>query len=143
MNSPTANFLLTGGCQCGAVRYEVSEPPLQLYICHCTECRKQSASAFGMSVNVRRDAFHLVSGTLNTWSRPTDSGNRLDCHFCTECGSRIWHERGADTPNITVKAGSLDTPPDLAEAIHIWTVRALKGVSIPADAICKSGEPDD
>jgi hypothetical protein len=143
MSSPTANFPLTGGCQCGAVQYELGEPPLQLYICHCAECRKQSASAFGMSVSVRRGAFHLLSGSLKTWSRPTDAGNRLDCHFCTECGSRIWHENGPDTPNITIKAGSLDDPPDMAEGIHIWTARALKGVNIPADAICKSGEPDD
>jgi len=42
--------VLTGGCQCGAVRYAVAAEPLRLYVCHCRECQKQSGSAFGMSL---------------------------------------------------------------------------------------------
>lgn len=34
---------ITGGCQCGAVRYEITLSPLALYVCHCRECRKQSS----------------------------------------------------------------------------------------------------
>jgi len=51
-----------GGCQCGAIRYELSGEGLELYVCHCKECRKQSASAFGISVivprGVARDTWH-------------------------------------------------------------------------------------
>ena len=46
-----------GGCQCGDVRYEITGDPLALYICHCRECQKQSASAFGMSLEVKRSDF--------------------------------------------------------------------------------------
>ena len=46
---PEAGSVQTGGCQCGAVRYEVTGPPIKLYVCHCTECQRQSGSAFGMS----------------------------------------------------------------------------------------------
>lgn len=53
---------LLGGCQCGAIRYELSQGPLQLYVCHCTECRKQSASAFGVSFIVPQAALHLTQG---------------------------------------------------------------------------------
>ena len=42
----------TGGCQCGAIRYEISSPPVELYVCHCRECQKQSSSAFGISANL-------------------------------------------------------------------------------------------
>ena len=45
-----SEVLLTGGCQCGAVRYAISAAPLRLIACHCRECQKQSASAFGMSL---------------------------------------------------------------------------------------------
>ena len=131
---------LTGGCQCGAVRYEISAPPLSVYVCHCRECRRQSASAFGISVIVSGDAFTLTQGKVRTWRRPTDSGRVLDCMFCVECGSRIRHITPGDN-EISVKGGSLDQPPDLTGAMHIWTSRKLPGVVIPDGATQFPEEP--
>jgi hypothetical protein len=137
---PTPNPPLTGRCQCGAVRYAIAPTPLAVYVCHCRECRRQSASAFGISVEVPRAAFRLTRGAAKVWSRPTDSGRTLDCWFCPECGARLWHEvKGAET--ITVKGGSLDEPVDLRSAIHIWTSRKLPGVLIPEDATQHPEEP--
>jgi len=124
-----------GGCQCGAIRYEVTGPALKLFVCHCTECRKQSASAFGISVFVPRDRFRLTRGTPKFWSRPTDSGNTLDCAFCPDCGSRVWHQRRGDDSTLSIKAGSLDDPVDLRPAVHIWTSRMLPGVVLPDGAV--------
>src|SRR2546430_11670319 len=81
---------LKGGCQCGAVRYEVAGVPLATYVCHCRECRKQSASAFGISVIVRTSDLHLRQGAVASWTRGTDSGGRRQCGVCPECGSRAW-----------------------------------------------------
>jgi hypothetical protein len=122
---------LFGGCQCGAVRYEITASPLAVYICHCRECRKQSASAFGISVRVKRADFTLLSGAPRFWSRPTDSGRVLACAFCPECGSRVWHERAGGGEFLTVKGGSLDEPVDLSAAMHVWVSRKLPGVIIP------------
>ena len=49
---------LTGRCQCGAAAYSVSAVPEAVYVCHCRECQKQSASAFGISVSVAKAQFH-------------------------------------------------------------------------------------
>ena len=133
---------LAGGCQCGAVRYEVAGAPLALYVCHCRECRKQSASAFGISVIVRRADFRVTRGGVNRWSRATDSGGTLQCAFCPGCGSRLWHEAAGATETISVKGGSLDEPVDLRAAVHIWTSRRLPGVVIPETATRFPGEPD-
>jgi hypothetical protein len=133
---------LTGGCQCGAVRYEVTDDPLAVYVCHCRECQKQSASAFGISVQVRRAAFRLTRGAVKTWSRTADSGRTLDCHFCLHCGSRLWHQPASETETINIKGGSLDQPVDLGTAIHIWTSRKLPGVVILDGAIQHSEEPE-
>ncbi len=132
-----------GGCQCGAVRYEVSAEPLALYICHCLECRKQSASAFGMSLEIPRSGLRLVAGAPKVWTRDADSGRRVRCVFCPDCGSRLWHE--GDDPEagfLTVKAGSLDDPVDVSEAIHIWTARKMPGLAIPPGARTFPGEPE-
>lgn len=142
MASASYTNRIAGGCQCGAVRYEVRGSPVSLYVCHCRECQKQSASAFGISVIVKRSDFRVTQGELKVWSRATDSGGTLACSFCPVCGSRVWHEGGGATDTISVKGGSLDEPPDLRSAVQIWTARKLPGVVIPATAKQFPSEPD-
>lgn len=131
---------LTGGCQCGAVRYAITTRPLWLFACHCRECQKQSASAFGISLVVRHDAVTLTRGETQTWSRKADSGRTVHCVFCTTCGTRVWHAReGVDV--VSIKGGSLDAPLDFSQAIYCWTSRRLPGVVIPPDARQFPAEP--
>ena len=133
----------TGGCQCGRVRYESAGESLALYICHCRECQRQSASAFGMSLEAPRAGLRVTRGTPHFWSRATDGGRRIRCAFCPSCGSRLWHEpEDPSREMLTIKAGSLDEPIDATEAIHIWTRRKLPGVAIPDEARQFPGEPD-
>lgn len=133
---------LLGGCQCGGVRYEIRGAPLSRYVCHCRECQKQAASAFGISVIVRGDDLRLTQGEVQSWTRPTASGGMLACFFCPTCGSRLWHARVGDDAAISVKGGSLDQPPDLSAIHHIWTKRKLAGVIIPEGARQFPGEPE-
>ncbi len=134
---------LRGSCQCGACRYELTGQPVALYACHCAECRKQSASAFGLSLQIRREDLRLVAGTPASWTRGADSGRRVVCRFCPDCGSRLWHEPEPATGLVTVKAGSLDAALDLSGAIHIWTARALPGIVIPPGAERYPEEPPE
>lgn len=134
-------MLRMGGCQCGQARYESAGAPLGLYICHCRECQKQSASAFGMSLQVTRAGLRLVKGLTQSWSRAADSGRIVVCVFCPRCGSRLWHESDPPGDTVFLRAGSLDTPPNAARAIHIWTSRKVLGVVIPADATQFPQEP--
>jgi hypothetical protein len=126
--------MFTGGCQCGALRYRALADPIRVYCCHCTECRAQSASAFGISVIVPVGAVALTRGQPRLWSRPTASGKVLECAFCPDCGSRVWH---ADTPRgdeMSIKGGSVDGGIDLTHAWHIWTASKLPGIVIPDGA---------
>ena len=132
----------TGGCQCGGVRYECEGEALALYVCHCRECRRQSASAFGISVIVPRQGLRVTRGAPNSWARPTDSGGRLECAFCPTCGARLWHQPEGGSDTVSVKGGSLDDPPDISTAIHIWTSRRMPGVTIPEDARQFAEEPE-
>jgi hypothetical protein len=133
---------LTGGCQCGAVRYELTGAPQETYVCHCRECQKQSASAFGISVMVKSADVRLLKGQLQRWSRSTDTGRTLACFFCTNCGSRVWHGDKDQADEISIKGGSFDEPVDLTGAIHIWTARRLPGMIIPENARQYAGEPE-
>lgn len=140
---PNDSPVLSGGCQCGTIRYSLSQGPQGLYVCHCRKCRKQSASAFGISVIVPQTALHVVQGAPKFWSRPTDTRHVLDCAFCPECGSRLWHQRRGSADTLSIKGGSLDKDVDLSQAVHIWTLRTLRGVVLPEGAKQFPGEPDD
>jgi hypothetical protein len=134
--------MITGGCQCGAIRYQCTAEPLALFVCHCRECQKQSGSAFGMSLQVPRQALTVIRGQPRFWSRPADSGRRLKCAFCDNCGTRVWHEPEVPTGTATIKAGSLDEPVDFSTATHIWTASKLPGLELPGLACQLAGEPE-
>ena len=135
-----------GGCQCGALRYEITGRPMTLYACHCTECQHQSASAYGLSLWVREADFHL-DGEPACWSRATDSGKQMDCLFCPSCGSRLYHKIRSEQANpgeavLVIKAGSLDQARLLTPIGHIWVRSKQAGAIIPEDALIYEAGPD-
>ena len=73
----------TGGCQCGSVSYVVTAEPIRVSACHCTECQRQSGSAFAMSMLLRKDSL-TVTGPTKQFTRIADSGNEVTCVFCSE-----------------------------------------------------------
>lgn len=132
-----------GGCQCGALRYEVDLARVQtLYCCHCRECQKQSSSGFGMSMVVPSAAFRLLRGEPQAWARRADSGREVTGFHCPTCGSRVFHSssRGRDFTNL--RAGSLDDTSVLRPVGHLWTDSKQDWVALPADSLCYPRQPD-
>ncbi len=132
---------LTGGCQCGAVRYTLNGRPVVFYCCHCTECQKQSSSAFGESFRVRRADLE-VTGEVSSFVRTSSSGNRLVGDFCPTCGSRLFHRREKYSETLNIKAGTLDDTSWLKPAGHIWTKSRQPWVTIPKDALSYDRQPE-
>jgi len=134
-------FHQQGGCQCGAIRYTLTERPQVVYCCHCTECQKQSSSAFGISVRVRRAAL-TVDGEAARFTKT--SGDKLTvCEFCPHCGSRLFHNRPAYEDMLNVKGGTFDDTDWLEPAGHIWLKSKQAWVLIPDDGLRYDGQPDD
>lgn len=120
----------SGGCACQAVRYSCAEDPFVSYLCHCTECRKRTGSAFGMSVQVPSAGFRLDAGEPRVRTRVADSGNELAVRFCGVCGTSVWSTSAA-RPHVTVVyAGTLDEPGRVPVLAHIWTDGALPWVAM-------------
>jgi hypothetical protein len=132
---------LTGGCQCGALRYEIRAEPLSLYVCHCTECQRQSGAAFGMSLMVPRPALVYTQGTPRRWKRTADSGRVLESDMCETCGVRPVNHPTANDKVSIVKPGTLDDTSWLHPVGHIWTRSAQPWVAIPKDAVIHEGHP--
>ena len=112
--------LREGGCQCGGLRYGLSKPPLVTIACHCTDCQRQSGSAFGMTMVVPRDGFRWLAGKPRIYRTHGDSGTSKDCAFCPECGNRIYNALGNLPDTLNLKPGTLDDTSDFAPAMHVW-----------------------
>lgn len=130
---------MEGRCQCGQIQFKTPLPePVIIYICHCTECRHQSSSAFG--VTARFPWFELPVTDpehVKTYSRRGLSGRTTHCLFCSRCGSRLIHRRDGEEL-LSVKGGCLDKL-SIANAVHIWCQEAI--VPIPAGARSFPQEP--
>jgi hypothetical protein len=131
----------TGGCQCGAIRYEIHAEPLTLYVCHCTECQKQSSSAFGMSMTLPRTALKITQGSPKSWQRKAESGRDVACLFCGQCGTRLFHNPARNPDIVNVKPGTLDDTRWLKPAGHTWVQSAQPWVALPDDALCYERQP--
>ena len=103
---------ITGGCLCGAVRYELSAPALFGGFCHCIDCRKTSSSH---SLK--------VTGETRGYSSMGDSGNPVTRVFCPTCGAGIY-SKGARPGVVMLKAGTLDDPENFKPMATVYASRA-------------------
>ena len=120
----------SGGCQCGQVRYELIGEPIRLFACHCTECQRQSGSAFGMSMVVRQDDLK-ITGLTKSFTRIADSGNENTGVFCPSCGVRIHNTPRNPEGVFTLKPGTLDDTSWLKPTAMMWTKRAQGWIPMP------------
>lgn len=115
----------TGGCACGAVRYEVRAKPLMMFNCHCRACQQVSGGPYTPAVVVLSKAFKLTQGSLKYHFLPNAKGGRHKRGFCPECGSRITGgESDKPTRWVGVTASSLDDPSWFEPRFDIFAAQA-------------------
>lgn len=136
-----ASAIRAGGCQCGAIRYRIDGDPGMVSVCHCAECQRQSGSAFGMTLVLRQDQFSLLQGTPKCFVRATDSGRTMQCHFCSDCGNRIYHVTERAPGEVRLKPGTLDDTRWLQPQVQGWTSRQQPWLELPAQLRAFSRQP--
>jgi hypothetical protein len=83
---------LTGRCQCGKIRYEVTEAPQLVYTCHCIDCQRITSSAFSLGIAFPETGFRLTADEPRPLQRIADSG-RLNIRFvCPTCTCWIYSQ---------------------------------------------------
>jgi len=99
----------TGGCACGAIRYEISGEPLVSVDCQCRDCSRESGTGHASHLVFLRANTNL-SGHASLWDMTADSGNKKTRAFCPTCGSPVYMTFAANPDIVTVRAASLDEP---------------------------------
>jgi hypothetical protein len=120
-----------GSCFCGAVKYRLTSPPMFVNCCHCTECQKQTGSAFAINGVIERDRIELIEGAPVPVTVPAESGRPHDIYRCQECQSALWSDYGRRGVLVFLRVSTLDDPSAFPPNAHIFTRSKLAWVVLP------------
>ena len=113
---------LSGGCQCGAVRYSVDGEPQHVALCHCADCRKSAGAPMVSWAAFAEEEFTLERGELTTYN----SSGKAMRSFCPKCGSGIAYRNEEFLPGIVdVQSATLDDPDALPAGAHIQVAERI------------------
>ena len=116
---------ITGGCLCGAVRYECAAEPVAAGHCHCEDCRRTSGTGHGSHLAVPAAAV-TISGEAKFYEKPADSGNVVARGFCPTCGGPVYSTNSAVADLLFLRASSLDDPNAVTPRASVYASRAPK-----------------
>ncbi len=110
----------TGGCLCGAVRYEIDGEPIFSAHCHCRDCQKATGAGHASVLGMPGSAVRLT-GETRAYSVKGDSGQSVARHFCPVCGSVVFSAPEILPGATNILAGTLDDPSVFKPQIAIYT----------------------
>jgi hypothetical protein len=114
----------SGGCLCGAVRYEVTAEPVFQFACHCRACQRASGGSPTLGVVVPKAALTITQGEPRVYWSAGESGAKVGRAFCGACGGALFSDLEARPDIAVVKVGSLDDPSAFAVQADMWMAAA-------------------
>jgi hypothetical protein len=123
---------VTGGCNCGAVRFEVTEPLALAGYCHCRRCQRRTGGAASLQAFPVPGSMRLLSGgdQLGVW-QPEDGYGKV---FCTSCGSHLWSQAPDGTLGA-IRMGVFDTDPGIRPSYRQFLESAAPWEPVPDDGL--------
>jgi hypothetical protein len=125
--------MLTGGCLCGGVRYEVSEPFVSAGYCHCTRCQRRTGTAAAASGRIVPGSLRVVQGEelISCW-QPEEGFAKC---FCSACGGALWSRHPEDPDAIGIRLGTVDGDPGVRPEYRQFVAFAAPWEPIPDDGL--------
>jgi len=131
----------TGGCRCGAARYELAVDTLTaIYCCHCTDCQRWSGSAFSEQAVVPETAIQ-ATGPIVEFTVTNESGALSHQRACGLCHNRLWNTNSSRPGIAVVRAGTLDHNRTIEPLVHIWVKSKQPWVTIAGGVPCFDETP--
>jgi hypothetical protein len=125
----------SGGCLCGAVRFEVDGEPEATGYCHCTRCQQRTGTAASPVARVAAGQVRIVQGreALTGYTPPAGGATKW---FCATCGSHVLAGPGDDPEQAgAVRMAAFDTKPDLRFSFRQYVADAAPWEPIPDDGV--------
>jgi hypothetical protein len=128
----------TGGCLCGGVRFELTEPVEDAGYCHCTRCQRRTGTASSAQARIAAGTFRLVAGEdLVTGWRHADGG--FEKCFCSVCGSHLF-SRSPDGTQMSVRLSAFDGDPGVRPSWRSFVDYAAVWEPVPDDGLTRYPE---
>jgi hypothetical protein len=124
---------LTGGCGCGAVRFEIDAPLAGAAYCHCTRCQRRTGTAAAASARPEPGSVHVVQGQEHLRAWAPEGG--LEKVFCGECGSAVLAWTPGDHEIVVVRLGAIDGDPGVRPSAHQFVNYAAPWEPLPDDGL--------
>jgi hypothetical protein len=113
---------VTGGCHCGAIRYEAEGEALTHALCHCADCRRHAGAPMVGWTMYRLDAVKVVQGTPKVYAS-SEHGRR---HFCADCGTGLFFTNAVVLPGIIdIQSATYDDPQAVPARAHIQVAERI------------------
>jgi hypothetical protein len=124
---------LTGGCNCGGVRFELTSPPLHASYCHCTRCQRRSGAAASPQARVEPGSVRITAGEdlLKAWE-PEGGFAKV---FCSRCGSSLFSREPGATDPFSVRLGVFDRDPGVRPSFRTHVASAASWEPLPDDGL--------
>jgi hypothetical protein len=124
----------TGGCLCGGVRFELSEPAKAAGYCHCTRCQGRTGTSQSAQAWIDGRTFRLVAGDdlVKAWRHP--DGGFEKC-FCRECGAHLFSRNPDDATQMSVRMSAFDGDPGVRPSWRAYVAYAAPWEPIPHDGL--------
>ena len=129
---------LTGGCLCGGVRFEVTEPLVSASYCHCTRCQRRTGTAASAQARIAPGSLRITAGEELVRSYTPEGGFAKE--FCSACGSALWSRSPKDPDVIAVRLGAFDTDPGIRPTYRQYVAYAAPWEPIPDDGLTRHPE---
>jgi hypothetical protein len=128
-----SEFRLSGGCMCGGIRFELTEPPVYAGYCHCQRCQRRTGTAASIFARVAPGSLRILQGEeLVTAYEPPDGFHKL---FCSRCGSALWSRHPEDPAILSVRLGAFDEDPGVRPSYRQYVAYAASWEPIPDDGL--------
>ena len=128
--------MITGGCLCGQVRYEIDAPFELASYCHCTRCQRRTGTAASANAHTTESVFRVVAGAeLVREYQPADGAAKC---FCSVCGGALWSRNA--TGAIGVRLGTVDGDPGIRPSLRQFVDYGCVWEELPDDGLQRFGE---
>jgi hypothetical protein len=125
---------LTGGCLCGGVRFELTEPAQAGGYCHCTRCQRRTGTSSSAQVRIDGRTFRMLQGEhlLKAWRHP--EGGFEKC-FCRDCGAHLFSRNPTEPRQMSIRMGAFDGDPGVRLSWRTFVAYAVPWEPIPEDGL--------